>query len=434
MITKTDFITLLKGAVADTVGLMSKEQLRELFGDCIANTKDFDQRHPYHCYTLLDHMLHATDALECKGLPEEDIITLKAAMFFHDCGKPSCAKQKEDRFTFHGHTQASAILAQPLLEQIGFSCEETERICFFIEYHDILKDMRLGNDTDEVNTDWDVISYESGRDRLTSTRKAAVQRISYYPTDGDLMLLPRVYKADICAQAEKVYKNGVLRTTREHNLHKADIIAEYVNELAKNQPEKYICVFGASSNNIDEEYINEAFRLGVCMVKEKFGLVFGAGLHGLMGAVAEGIYSAGGKAYGVIPEKLHRPGIASPYCSELFVTATMHERKAKMEELSSAFIALPGGYGTFEELLEIITLKQLGYMDMPIVIMNVNGYYDDLLNMFEYATDEGFADEKYLSLFHESTTPEDALRYIKEYKPSEMPDKIGEVLKKMKRQ
>ena len=433
MIGKHDFITLLSNNTAETVLKMTKDELAENFGVDFANMKDYDQQNPHHCYTLLEHTLRSVDALDTSGLPEADGIMLKAVMFFHDCGKSLCAMKKDDKLVFTGHPAKSARIAKPLLQEIGFSDKETERMCFFIEYHDIFMGMRL-DASKELRTKGTVISDESVKRVLTNIRKTAVHEIKYYPTDADFLFLPVIMRADASAQAEKVIKKGVLSDSNSLKKERADEIDKCIINITGTEPDSYVCVFGASSNNIDEKYINEAFRLGVCMVKEKFGLVFGAGLHGLMGAVAEGINSAGGKAYGVIPEKLHRPGIASPYCSELFVTATMHERKAKMEDLSSAFISLPGGYGTFEELLEIITLKQLGYVDMPIVIMNIDGYYDDLLNMFEYATDEGFADEKYLSLFHESTTPEDALRYIKEYKPSEMPDKIGEVLKKTKRQ
>ena len=121
---------------------------------------------------------------------------------------------------------------------------------------------------------------------------------------------------------------------------------------------KNLCVFGASCSNIDSEFLNAAYTLGQVMAQRGIGLVFGGGNTGLMGAAARGVHDGGGRIIGVIPEKLNRPGVAYPFCGQLIVTPDMHTRKAKMEALSDGFIALPGGYGTLDELCEVITWAQ----------------------------------------------------------------------------
>lgn len=195
---------------------------------------------------------------------------------------------------------------------------------------------------------------------------------------------------------------------------------------------KGICIFGASSQKAPDIYKEAAKDTGIQIVKSGFSLVFGAGGHGLMGAAAQGAAQEGGKIIGVIPEKLNLPGIASSLCTEVIVTPTMHVRKQTMENLSCGFIALAGGFGTLEELLEVITLKQLGYIDLPIVVLNTNHYYDNLIEMFNRCVKDNFTNEKYLGLIYVAETPEQAVDYIKNYSHSEMPNKMLEVLKSMK--
>ena len=144
-----------------------------------------------------------------------------------------------------------------------------------------------------------------------------------------------------------------------------------------------ICIFAASSPNIDDKYIAAAESFGRCLAEHGFDLIFGGGRTGLMGACARGVKAAGGKAIGVIPKKLNQPGIAFEHCDELIVTADMHERKATMERLSSAYIALPGGVGTLEELMEVLTLNQLGYIEAPVVVFDQDGFYDSLLKQLD---------------------------------------------------
>lgn len=185
-----------------------------------------------------------------------------------------------------------------------------------------------------------------------------------------------------------------------------------------------ICVFGASSNMIDERFKRDAFEVGRLIAESGFGLVFGAGDSGLMGQAARGAHSAGGRIIGVIPEKLNKPGVYFEHCTERIETPTMHERKAKMEELSAGFIALAGGFGTIEELMEVMTLKQLSYIDPAIVILNTAGCYDPLIAQLDRCFTEGFAHEGYRSLYYAASTPAEAVAYCAEYRGSNFPDKL----------
>ena len=189
-----------------------------------------------------------------------------------------------------------------------------------------------------------------------------------------------------------------------------------------------VCVFGASNNKIPDIYVDFAERFGARLAEEGMGLVFGAGRTGLMGASARGAYSKGGRIIGVIPKKLNVPGIYYEHCTERLETPTMHERKALMEELSSAFVALSGGFGTLEELMEVITLKQLGYHSKPIVIVNINGFYDNLLAQFGRCVSDGFTNELFLGLYTVVTDVDGAIKALLESELPEMPDKLQEVL------
>jgi len=191
---------------------------------------------------------------------------------------------------------------------------------------------------------------------------------------------------------------------------------------------KNICVFGASSAKLDKEYLDCAFELGELLAKNGFGLVFGGGGSGLMGATARGVHSQSGKIIGVIPEKLYRPGLPFAFCDEIIITKTMHERKAKMESLSDGFIALPGGYGTIEELMEILTLVQLGYHQAPVVILNHGGYFNNLIAQLHTCVAKNFTSGDFLRVFSTADTPADALRLLVDYVPPELPDKIREAL------
>jgi uncharacterized protein (TIGR00730 family) len=151
-----------------------------------------------------------------------------------------------------------------------------------------------------------------------------------------------------------------------------------------------VCVFCGSSAGRDRRYRDAADQLGGLLVERGLGLVFGGGQVGLMGVVADSVLRRGGEAIGVIPRGLARKELMHTGLTALHVVDSMHARKALMAELSDAFIALPGGYGTFEELLEVVTWAQLGIHDKPVGLLDVGGYYEGLARLFDHAVTEGF--------------------------------------------
>ncbi len=175
---------------------------------------------------------------------------------------------------------------------------------------------------------------------------------------------------------------------------------------------KTICVYCASSNRVDECYNSAAHKLGALLAREGISLVTGGGSIGLMRAVEDGTLDAGGKAIGVIPQFMVEQGWHHTGLTELRITEDMHTRKQTMAALSDAVIALPGGCGTMEELCEIITWKQLGLYLNPIVILNINGYYDALIAQLQRAIDEHFMGEIHAHIWSVATTPEEALEQI----------------------
>lgn len=187
--------------------------------------------------------------------------------------------------------------------------------------------------------------------------------------------------------------------------------------------DKVICVYSSSSNSIDATYFEMAAELGKAIALNKDVLLFGGGMRGLMGATATAVYEHGGRIIGVIPKALNQKGVVYETCNELIVTKDMRKRKSVMDARSDAFIALPGGFGTFEEVLEMITLKQLKYHNKPIVILNGNGYYDFMLKQFDQIIDQHFAKPESYSLYHVSSNVSEALDYICNYTPIEFKDK-----------
>lgn len=180
---------------------------------------------------------------------------------------------------------------------------------------------------------------------------------------------------------------------------------------------KTICVYSSSSSAIDKIYFDTAYKLGKEIALRNDCFLFGGGLTGLMGAVAKAVHENNGRVIGVIPEALNVKGIVYESCDELIVTKDMRTRKAVMDERSDAFIALPGGYGTLEELSEIITLKQLHYHSKPIVILNIDSYYDKLIEFFEHIIDKKFAKRECEGLYFTANSVEKALDYIDSYIP-----------------
>ena len=184
---------------------------------------------------------------------------------------------------------------------------------------------------------------------------------------------------------------------------------------------KWITVYASSSNAVDSHFFQVARELGTLLGSQGFNLIYGASNIGLMGELAQGVKDHGGQVHGVIPKKIHEQVPPFKEIDNLIITDSMADRKSQMIEGADAFIALPRGFGTLEELMEVITLKQLQYHNKPIVIMNVgdkNGFYDGLLAHFEVLYDQNFAKPEYRKLFHTAKTPQDALDYIKNYHPS----------------
>lgn len=153
---------------------------------------------------------------------------------------------------------------------------------------------------------------------------------------------------------------------------------------------KRIAIYCGSSAGNDPAYEEEARSVGRSLAERGIGVVFGGGRVGLMGAVADGALGAGGEVFGVIPEKLRTKELAHTGLTELFVVDSMHARKTIMAQLSDAFIALPGGFGTLEELFEVTTWAQLNYHKKPVGLLNVRGFYDRLLAFLDHAVEEGF--------------------------------------------
>ena len=181
-----------------------------------------------------------------------------------------------------------------------------------------------------------------------------------------------------------------------------------------------ICVFASSCNEIDSVYFKAAYELGVEIAKNHYDIVYGGSNLGLMGEVTQSAKTHGSEIIGVMPEKLYNLGIHPGDCSKFILTKGMRERKAKMDELSQAVIALSGGLGTLEELSEMMVQKQLGYNNKPIVILNTNGFYDELLNFFKRIIKEKFASKETTNIFYCAQNPKDALEYINSYNFSEI--------------
>lgn len=179
-------------------------------------------------------------------------------------------------------------------------------------------------------------------------------------------------------------------------------------------PQKTVCVYCASSSKADKKYLDAAYTLGKILAESKIRCVFGAGKTGLMGALAQGVIDNKGEIVGVIPEFMIEEGWGNKDLTHLEITPTMHSRKETMAQLSDAVVAMPGGCGTFEELMEIITWKQLGLFSGTIIILNTNNYYNPLIEMLNRAVEENFMREEHKTIWQVATTPEEAIVAIKE--------------------
>lgn len=191
-----------------------------------------------------------------------------------------------------------------------------------------------------------------------------------------------------------------------------------------------ICVFSSSSNAIADVYVNEAIDLARLIGQSGYCLINGGSNVGLMDVITREAGNHGAKTIGVIPEKLRDFNLASIHAHEIIISGDMMQRKDKMRELSDSFIALAGGFGTLEEILEVITLKQLGHHNKAIVFINTNNFYNDLFMQFEKSYEEKFAKENYRTLYFVAKNSAEAMDYLLNYKPEVAVDKWFEVPKR----
>jgi cytokinin riboside 5'-monophosphate phosphoribohydrolase len=175
---------------------------------------------------------------------------------------------------------------------------------------------------------------------------------------------------------------------------------------------KMLCVYCSSSDRLDAKYYAAAETLGAEMVKRDWGLVYGGGKTGLMGAVARAVKRGGGRVIGVIPDFMKAKELAYDEADELITVVTMRERKLLMEARADAFVALPGGWGTLEEIMEILTLRQLDVIRKPCVFYNQDGFYDDLLRFFERMINERFNKPSNLNLFSVAPTIDNVFAHL----------------------
>ena len=191
-----------------------------------------------------------------------------------------------------------------------------------------------------------------------------------------------------------------------------------------------ICVFCSSSNAINEKYFDAAQKMGELIGKGGHCLINGGANVGLMEAATIAASKAGAKTVGIIPERMIGRSLASNNSHEVIITNDMMERKDQMRNMSDAFIALPGGFGTLEEILEVITLRQLSYHHKPIVFVNTNNFFDYLFKQFEVSYVELFAKDIYRQLYFVAETPEEAMKYIENYEEVELDSKWFKVPEK----
>ncbi|MGN7819492.1 TIGR00730 family Rossman fold protein [Chitinophaga sp. 22536] len=184
---------------------------------------------------------------------------------------------------------------------------------------------------------------------------------------------------------------------------------------------KSIVVFCGSSAGLDPVYMEQARQLGAALAQRNITLVYGGAKVGLMGAVADGALQAGGKVIGVLPHFLQQKELAHTGLTELVLVDTMHERKTKMNELSDGVIALPGGFGTMEELFEMLTWGQLGLHQKPVGMLNVNGFYDALHQLSQTMTEKGFLSASSRDMLLYSDQIDELLMKMEEYRPAEKP-------------
>ena len=173
-----------------------------------------------------------------------------------------------------------------------------------------------------------------------------------------------------------------------------------------------ICIYGSANDTIDKSFISAGEILGEELAKAGHTLIFGGGASGMMGAVARGVKAQGGKIIGISPEFFNVDGVLFPNCTEMIYTPDMRSRKEKLEDMADAIIVTPGGIGTMDEFFETMSLKQLKIMDKPLIIFNVNGFYDNLIALLKNSADKKFLDKADLSLFSVVSEPKELLEML----------------------
>lgn len=176
-----------------------------------------------------------------------------------------------------------------------------------------------------------------------------------------------------------------------------------------------VCVFCGSSDSVSPDYLAAAGQMGQVLAERGLRLIFGGGRTGLMGALADGALASGGEAIGVIIPDMHTTSLAHVGLTRMDVVSDMHARKARMHELADAYIALPGGLGTFDELFETLTWAQTGAHEKPIGLLNVKGYFAPMLSALEHAVEEGFIFQEHLDALAISSTPDSLLTMLENY-------------------
>jgi uncharacterized protein (TIGR00730 family) len=189
---------------------------------------------------------------------------------------------------------------------------------------------------------------------------------------------------------------------------------------------KAVCVYCGSSFGANPVYSEAAKAFGRALVAANLGLVYGGGKVGLMGVIADTVMAEGGRAIGVIPELLVNKEVGHEGLTELHVVPDMHHRKKMMADLSDAFVALPGGAGTLEELFEVYTWAQLGYHRKPVAALNIGGFYDPLIDLLAHTVSEGFMRRTYFDLLLVDTDPATLIDRLKHYQPATN-DKLSEM-------
>lgn len=185
------------------------------------------------------------------------------------------------------------------------------------------------------------------------------------------------------------------------------------------EKKKTLCIYCSSSNDLPEKFYKISKELGEMLAQKGYNMVYGGSTRGMMGTIADNALKNGAEVIGVMPEKFQDWGLQQPNLTKLIITKDMRERKATMEKHADAFIAMPGGFGTFEEIFEILVAKQLNYHNKPVIFMNFDGYYDNMFKMFDTVYQNNFAKQETKTLYFIANTLDEMFDYIQKYQAKE---------------